>query len=178
MATPSGGSRPRLVLNRSIARLSCRRVGAGTPQRELSELQLLLKSVRLPTLTGAAGIGRTRLALEVAREAEPRFEHGAVFIDLAPVRDPLLMPQALAAALYLREDAHKTATETIQNHLNPQQLLVVLDNCEHLLQSAASVADSLIRSCVGVRFLATSREAMRIRGETVWPVPALRADEA
>jgi non-specific serine/threonine protein kinase len=129
-------------------------------QRELSELQLLLKSVRVLTLTGAAGIGKTRLALQVARDAEPRFAHGAVFVDLAPVPDPVRVPQVLAAALHLREQANEaaTATETIRDHLSPQQLLVVLDNREHLLQGTASLADSLIRSCGDVRAVALAVE--------------------
>ena len=134
--------------------------------------------MRQLTLTGAAGIGKTRLALEVARDAEPRFEHGAVFVDLCARTRSIACAQALAAALHLRDEANKTATEIIQDHLITQQLLLVLDNCEHLLQGTASLADSLIRSCGGLRILTTSREAMRNRGETVWPVPALRADEA
>jgi transcriptional regulator with XRE-family HTH domain len=147
-------------------------------EREISELQLLLRSGRVLTLTGAAGIGKTRLALEVARRAAHEFVDGAAFVDLAPLTDPNLLPQAAAEALGVQERTHRLVLQALQDHLSARQLLLVLDNCEHLLEASATLTDTLVRTCPSVRIVATSREAMRIRGETVWLVPSLRSAEA
>jgi predicted ATPase/DNA-binding XRE family transcriptional regulator len=147
-------------------------------ERELSELQLLLKTVRLLTLTGAGGIGKTRLAVELARRVEAHYEDGAVFVELAPVSDPTAVPHALAAAIGVRETGSSPIVDLIQEFVGAKELLIIVDNCEHLIDACAALADTLLRTCPAIRFLATSREALRSRGETVWPVPSLRQDEA
>jgi predicted ATPase/DNA-binding XRE family transcriptional regulator/Tfp pilus assembly protein PilF len=147
-------------------------------EREISELQLLLKSSRLLTLTGAAGIGKTRLALEVARRTEHQFTGGAAFVDLSPLTDAGLVPQAAALAVGVREQKDRTVLQALQDELVGRDMLLVIDNCEHVLDSSATLADMLVRACPRVRVLSTSRESMRIHGETVWLVPSLRPDEA
>jgi predicted ATPase/DNA-binding XRE family transcriptional regulator/Tfp pilus assembly protein PilF len=147
-------------------------------EREISEIQLVLKSGRLLTLTGAAGIGKTRLALEVAHRLEHGYADGAVFVDLAALSDPGLVPQAAALAVGVREQKDQPVLQTLQDELGPSEMLLVIDNCEHLLDASATLADRLVWSCPRVSILATSREGMRIRGETVWLVPTLRSEEA
>jgi predicted ATPase/DNA-binding XRE family transcriptional regulator/Tfp pilus assembly protein PilF len=147
-------------------------------EREISEIQLVLKSGRLLTLTGAAGIGKTRLAVEVAHRLADQHAHGAAFIDLAPLNDPGLVPHAAALALGVREQNDRSTLDTLQEELEPREMLVVIDNCEHVLDASARLVDRLVRSCPRLRILATSREGMRIHGETVWVVPTLRREEA
>lgn len=147
-------------------------------EQELSELELVLKSGRLLTLTGPGGIGKTRLALEVARRLEAEYADGGVYVDLAPVTDPALVPQAVALALGVREERNRPLIQTVQGHLAARQLLFILDNCEHLLEASARLVDALARNCPELRLLATSREPMRINAERAWPVPPLRLDEA
>jgi predicted ATPase/DNA-binding XRE family transcriptional regulator len=147
-------------------------------EREISEIQLLLNSGRLVTLTGTAGIGKTRLALEVAHRLQDRYAHGVAFIDLAPLNDPSLVPQAAALAVGVREQKDRSALQALQDELGAREMLLVVDNCEHVLDASAALADGLVRNCPSVRILATSREGMRIRGETVWLVPTLRSEEA
>ena len=130
------------------------------------------------TLTGTAGIGKTRLALEVARQLEHQYAHGAAFIDLAPLSDPGLVPQAAAQAVGVREQKEQSVLQALQANLAAREMLLVIDNCEHVLDASAALADGLVRTCPTIRILATSREGMRIRGETVWLVPTLRSEEA
>ena len=147
-------------------------------EREISEIQLLLKSGRLLTLTGAAGIGKTRLALEVAHRLQHQYTHGVAFIDLAPLSDPGLLPQAAAIAVGAREQKDRSVLQALQDELGAREMLLIIDNCEHVLDASAALADGLVRNCPRIRILATSREGMRIRGETVWLVPTLRSEEA
>ena len=147
-------------------------------EREISEIQLILKSCRLLTLTGAAGIGKTRLALEVAHRLEHHYSHGAAFIDLAPLSDPELVPRAAALAVGVREQNDRSILDALQDELGPREMLLVIDNCEHLLDASARLVDHLVRTCPRLRILATSREGMRIHGETIWLVPSLRQEEA
>jgi len=147
-------------------------------EREISEVQLLLRSGRLLTLTGAAGIGKTRLALEVAQRVVSQFADGAAFVDLAPLSDAALVPQAAASAVGVREQTDRSAMQALQGELAHRKMLLVIDNCEHVLDASAALADGLVRTCPDVRILATSREGMRIGGETVWLVPTLRTEEA
>ena len=145
-------------------------------EQEMGELQLVLKSGRILTLTGPGGIGKTRLALEVARRVEAEYDDGAVYVDLAPVTDPALVPQAAALALGVREERTRPLIQTVQGNLAARQLLFILDNCEHLLEASARLVDALARNCPDVRIVATSREPMRINAERAWPVPPLRMD--
>jgi predicted ATPase/DNA-binding CsgD family transcriptional regulator len=142
-------------------------------EEELTELRRLLEGNRMLTLTGAGGCGKTRLALAVAEELVEAFENGVWLVDLAPLADPSLVPQALASAMGVREQPGRPLSETLSDHLASQKVLLVLDNCEHLVEACAELAESLLRSCHGLRVLATSREALGINGEVAWPVPSL-----
>jgi predicted ATPase/DNA-binding XRE family transcriptional regulator len=147
-------------------------------EREIGEIQLLLKSGRLLTLTGTAGIGKTRLALEVARRVHEQYADGVAFIDLAPLSDGGLVARAAALAVGVAEQKQRSVMQALQDDLGAREMLLVIDNCEHVLDASAALADGLVRGCPRLRILATSREGMRIRGETVWLVPALRSEEA
>jgi predicted ATPase len=145
-------------------------------EQESTAVKRLLAQTRLLTLTGPGGVGKTRLAFEVARDmgAGEMFAGGAWFTGLAPLADAALVPQAIAAALGVREQAGRHILETIGDAMRHRRLLLVLDNCEHLVEACAQGADTLLRGCPGLTILATSREPLKIAGETAWPVPPLR----
>ena len=142
-------------------------------EKELAEVRRLMEEARLLTLTGTGGCGKTRLALAVAGELAEEFEDGVWFVELASLSDPSLVPQAVASVLGAREQPGRSLTETLSDHLRVRKLLLVLDNCEHLIVSCAALAEVLLRSCPELRILATSREALGIVGEFTWPVPPL-----
>jgi predicted ATPase/class 3 adenylate cyclase len=148
-------------------------------EREMADVQALLESARLLTLTGPGGTGKTRLALQAAEELLAESGTGAQpldgiwFIDLAPLTEPSLVPQATAAVLGIREEHGVPLTQVLAASLKPKRLLLVLDNCEHLLSACAHLADALLRACPGVRILATSREGLGIAGEQTYAVPTL-----
>ena len=139
---------------------------------ELRELRELFAEQRFVTLVGPGGVGKTRLALEVGRAAAVGLSFGGCLVELAPVGDPAGVPAAIAAALGL-PDPNRLA-EMIGDH----DLVLVLDNCEHVIGAAAEAAEGLLRRCPGLRLLATSREGLRVGGETIWPVPPLAPDDA
>jgi predicted ATPase/DNA-binding CsgD family transcriptional regulator len=141
-------------------------------RKDLATLTHLLHDQRLVTLTGAGGCGKTRLALEVARRVGG-FSDGIWVVDLAPVTDPDLVAKAVAYPLHVDEQTGRSLTDTLAQQLNDKGVLLVLDNCEHLIDACATLAEVLLRSCPDVRILATSREALRIPGEVAWPVPSL-----
>ena len=134
---------------------------------ERRELERLAGEHRLVTLVGPGGVGKTRLALEVARATAATLAHGACLVELAPVGDPAAVRTAIAAALGLPNPSRLAAM------IGERELLVVLDNCEHVIATAAEVAEDLLRRCPRLRLLATSREGLRVGGETIWPVPPL-----
>ena len=142
-------------------------------EKELAEVMRLLKETRLLTLTGSGGCGKTRLALKVVGDLAWAYPDGVWLVELASLADPSLVPQAVASALGAREQPGRSLTETLANYLRAKNLLLVLDNCEHLIEACADLAEALLRSCPGLRVLATSREALGIVGEVVWPVPSL-----
>jgi non-specific serine/threonine protein kinase len=139
----------------------------------VAELQHWLAEHRLATLTGAGGCGKTRLALAVATELLATFPDGVTFVDLAPLTDPQWVPQAVATALGLTEEPGRSPADALRDFLESRHLLLVLDNCEHLLAACAHLVHSLLQSCPHLRVLATSREALGITGERTYRVPPL-----
>ncbi|HEV8194488.1 MAG TPA: tetratricopeptide repeat protein [Ktedonobacterales bacterium] len=147
-------------------------IGRGHEAEEA--LQLLQRpEVRLLTLTGTGGVGKTRLAVEVARQALHLFANGATFVLLALVQDPELVITTIARTLGLRESGKQTLRETLHGYLRDRELLLVLDNCEHLLEGAREIADLLV-ACPRIRVVATSRAPLRLHGEQEYLVPPLR----
>ena len=142
-------------------------------EKELAEVERLLEDSRLLTLTGSGGCGKTRLALAAAGELSEGFEEGVWLVELVPLTDPSLVPQAVAATLGVREQPGRSLTEMLSGYLGSKKLLLVLDNCEHLVEACAELAEALLRYCPELRVLATSREALGITGEVAWPVPSL-----
>lgn len=142
-------------------------------EKELAEVERLLEDARLLTLTGTGGCGKTRLALAAAGELAGGFEDGTWLVELASLSDPDLVPQAVASVLGTREQPGRSLTETLSDYLRARQLLLVLDNCEHLIEACAVLAEALLRSCPELHILTTSREALGIGGEVAWPVPSL-----
>jgi predicted ATPase len=142
-------------------------------ERETAEVTRLLSGTRLLTLTGAGGCGKSRLALEVAGGALDECRDGVWVVELAALSDPNLVPHAVAAALRVPEQAGRSISDTLAEVLRPKTLLLVLDNCEHLLAACASLAYALLRGCPKLRVLATSREPLGVAGETIWRVPSL-----
>jgi predicted ATPase len=142
-------------------------------ERELEQIGAALGQARVVTLTGPGGVGKTRLALQAAAQGAPRFGDGAWLAELAPVRDPAGVDDVVAAVFSVTARAGQSTLEALMGFLRSKQLLLVLDNCEHLLEAAAALAESLARSCERLVILATSREGLRIEGEQLVPVPPL-----
>src|SRR5215475_1874715 len=145
---------------------------------ELAEVKRLLAGSRLVTLTGVGGVGKTRLALQAAAGLRRAFRDGVWLVQLDQLRDQALVAQAVAGALGLQDRSGYAPAEALAEYLAGRQLLLVLDNCEHLVDPAAKLADLLLRAAPGLRVLATSRESLNITGETVLAVPPLAMPEA
>ncbi|HEY7068290.1 MAG TPA: LuxR C-terminal-related transcriptional regulator, partial [Chloroflexota bacterium] len=142
-------------------------------EQSIAEVGQLLATTRLLTLTGAPGVGKTRLALQLADEAREAYAQGVWLVELAPLADPALVPQAVAAVLGVHEHPGRPLAASLAEALRAQQVLLVLDNCEHLVAPCATLADRLLRACPHLEILATSREALGVAGETTWWVPSL-----
>src|SRR5215475_11628676 len=142
-------------------------------ERELEQTTATLGQARMVTLTGPGGVGKTRLALQAAGQVAPRFGDGGWLCELAPVRDPAGVDDAVAAVYSLTVRAGQSAREALVEFLRRKELLLVLDNCEHVLAEAAALAGVLERSCERLVILATSREGLGIDGEHLLPVPPL-----
>jgi hypothetical protein len=150
-------------------------IGRG---RDIAEVLRLIAGARLVTLTGTAGVGKTRLALEVAAEVLESFTDGAWMVELAPLADGDNVPRAVATALGVREQAGRPLIATLADALRHRDQLLILDNCEHLVAACASLANTLLRECPRLRILATTREALRLTGETIWRVAPLSLPDA
>jgi predicted ATPase len=143
-------------------------------EREIAGLEkLLVGEARLVTLTGSGGSGKTRLALSVAAELAGDYEDGVWWVELASLSDPDLVPQAVASALGMNEAPGRSLIEALVEYLEGREVLLLLDNCEHLVEACAALCDVLLHACPKLRILATSREALGVAGERNWPVPSL-----
>jgi len=146
-------------------------------QREMAEVRRL-HSARLVTLTGVGGVGKSRLALEVAARLLDEYVDGVWLVELASVANPDLVAQAVAAGLGIREQPGRSYRATLCDVLRTRRLLLVLDNCEHLLDMSADLANDLLQASPHLVLLTTSREPLNVRGEVSWPVPALAVAES
>lgn len=147
-------------------------------EREIRELIQVFFSTHLLTLTGAGGVGKTRLALQVAAEVLEEFTDGVWLVELAALPDPAFVPQAIAAVLGIPEQPGRPLLTTLEESLRARRLLLVLDNCEHLVADCARIAHALLKACAHLRILVTSREALGVAGESAWPVPPLSVRDA
>ena len=174
------GAEVRVSTSGTVRRLSNLRTEL-TPlvgrQREVAELTELLVGHRLVTVVGPGGAGKTRLAAETARLAGDRYADGVFMVELASIEDPDAIADGIVAALDL-PDSDMDALTRVRQHCERKDMLLVFDNCEHLVDAAARVAAELLGTCQDLRILATSREALRVTGETVWPVPPLAMADA
>jgi predicted ATPase len=142
-------------------------------ESEVAELQGAVKAHRLVTLTGVGGVGKTRLAVEVAGRLADEFPDGVWFFELAAVTDPAAVPDAVAAVLGITQQPGKTVSESVAAALEGRLRLLVFDNCEHVLDAAADLIEAILAHSATVRVVATSREGLGVAQEQVWPVPSL-----
>src|SRR6201997_1004453 len=146
---------------------------------QMTDIRRLLADNRLVTLTGAGGAGKTRLAVEIAARIAAEFSDGVWYVDLAPITDPDVVPVAGARALGLPDQPGRSTMDTLLRFVRDRQMLVVLDNCEHLLDASAELVVALLGGAPGLTLLATSREPIGVAGEVSWRVPSLSlAEEA
>ena len=142
-------------------------------EQEMDDIKGLLRSNRLVTLTAMGGTGKTRLSLQVGADLIDEFADGVWFVELAPLSDARLVAQALATILGIKEQPDETLTDTVVKRIGDKELLLILDNCEHLVMACAQLCDALLSSCPGVRILASSRELLRIAGEAAYRLQSL-----
>ncbi len=147
-------------------------------RHEMAEVKRMLSASRLVTLTGVGGVGKTRLALRVAEDARRAFPDGVWLVELAALTDPALLAQSVSEALELRDHSSRPAVETLVDHLRDKQALILLDNCEQLVEDCARLTDRLLREAPRLRVLATSRQALGTAGEQTLAVPALALPDA
>jgi predicted ATPase len=157
-------------------------------EHDIEDVKALIAAHRVVSLLGSGGVGKTRVALQTGADLIDRFEHGVWFADLAPIRDPELVASVVAQALGVQAPAGQRLEDAIAQLVGSKHLLLILDNCEHVLNASAALADAILRNAPGVRILSTSREALKIPGEASHRLPslavpgagirALRADEA
>ena len=150
-------------------------------EREIEDAEALLARTRLLTLSGIGGLGKTRLALQIAGDLLDRYRDGAWFVDLAPIRDVALVTSEAAKVLGVREEPGRPIMQTLCANLKTRKLLLILDNCEHLVQACADLATGILRATPDVQILATSRESLRVPGEQTYallPLPVPRRGES
>lgn len=176
---PIAAAAPRVeVITRQRATVPRRVTSFVGRDDDIASVTETLTEGPLVTLTGVGGVGKTRLALEVASRMENRFGGGAVFCELAPLDDGSAVGHAVAAALRLRQQQGLGIEDSVIEFLRSHTILLLIDNCEHVLPAAARLADRIVRHCPRVVVLATSREALGVEGERVWPVPPLPQTDA
>jgi non-specific serine/threonine protein kinase len=142
-------------------------------ENEIAEVKQELETHRLVTLTGSGGTGKTRLSLQVAADLLERFDHGVWFVELAPLTDPDLIPQTILSTIGVQEQQGKTPLDVLKEYLHEKQALILLDNCEHLISASAKAANDLLNAAPKLKILASSREALGVKGEVSYPVPSL-----
>ena len=147
-------------------------------ERELLELKELLATTRLLLLRGVGGIGKTRLALQLAAETMDDYPEGVWFVDLAPITDPQLVAKAIAKVLGLREVGSESLTQTLCSHLGKMHALLIMDNCEHLADACATLIDAMLHGSPTLRVLATSREVLHVSGEQAYHLASLSLPDA
>lgn len=179
---PPDSAKVHRVTRRGALWLPAREIANNLPQpvtrfvgreRECADLLLLLSNARLVTLHGAGGMGKTRLSLQVALAVLGDFPDGVWFVELAALSDERQVPQAVATALGVKEEPGRTMFDALVRHVHERQLLVVLDNCEHLAVACGSIATKLLQAGAAVKVMATSRAPLQVSGETVYSLPAL-----
>ena len=166
---------PRLIEKHNLPRQLTSFIGR---EAEIAELLALTRDLPLVTLTGSGGTGKTRLALQVAGRVLPAFTDGAWWVDLTPLSDKELVPQVAATALGMHAVPRSNATEALSEFISQKHLLLILDNCEHLIDAAAALARELLHACPNLHILATSREVLGFQGEKTYRCPPLFLPDA
>lgn len=146
-------------------------------QKELKEIEKLLSSSRLLTLTGPGGVGKTRLAIQTAHVSIKKFKDGVFWVGLAALSDENLIPQEIAQSLNVREVSNQPLIETLKTYLKSKDVLLIMDNCEHLIRACAQYAEQMLAACPKLQILATSIEALGLFNENTWQVPSLPLPE-
>ena len=177
LVTAGGDSPPEESTGAGKHNLPLARTSFVGREREIVEVKRLLAMTRLLTLVGAGGLGKTRLALEVARDLVGAYLDGAWLVELASLSKGELVPQAMAQALGVREQSNRPLVQTLEDALCAKKILLVVDNCEHLAEAVVRLLDALLSSCPGLRILATSRETLNAAGEVSWVMPSLTLPE-
>lgn len=146
-------------------------------EKEMTEVKQALAEHRLVTLNGSGGAGKTRLSLQVAADSLDQFPNGIWFVELAPLTDPDLIPQTILTAADMQTQQGKSALESLTDFLREKTSLLVMDNCEHLIEACATLANTLLNAAPNLKILASSREPLGIKGEQSWRVPSLSAPD-
>jgi len=142
-------------------------------EKELADVKRLLADTHMLTLIGPGGTGKTRLSVRLARDVLNEYPDGIWMIDLAPVLDPTLVPRTTAITIGLRDEPQRPVIDMLCDYLSTKQMLIILDNCEHLVEACANMAEQILRTAADVRILASSREALGVAGEVTYRVPSL-----
>jgi non-specific serine/threonine protein kinase len=145
-------------------------IGRG---KELSDVIRLLLKYRLVTLTGSGGVGKTRLSIKVGEQIAEDYANGVWLIELAPILDPSLVPYTTASVFGLRDNSQRGIIDVLCDYLRDKRMLLILDNCEHILDACAQLIDAVLKTCPKLKILATSRESLNITGEAIYRVPSL-----
>lgn len=164
---------PLASLTRAHYHLPMQRTSFVGREKEIVQAKKMLESSRLVTLTGIGGVGKTRLSIQAAYQILDKHPDGVWWVELAPISNPERVVDAIAAALSIQEQADRKLIETLENELHDSNCLILLDNCEHLIETCARLADRLLQNCLGLHILATSREPLLVEGERTLQVPPL-----